>query len=203
MSDQTPIEKNHMVIFMPSGRRGLVPAGTTVLEAARELGVSIASICGGNMTCNKCLVKLESGEFAKHGIRSDDKHLSPATEAEVALLEELESQDCRLSCQAQVQGDSLLFVPEESRTREQIIRKSATERVIKLLPAIRRYYVKVAPAELGDYRSDWERVKDGLKEQYGVDATRVDFPVLRTIQPALRKDSLECDRHRLARNMRS
>eukprot|EP00904_Undaria_pinnatifida_P001964 jgi/Undpi1/11769/HiC_scaffold_39.g14064.m1 len=94
-----------------------------------------------------------------------------------------------MQAKAQVLGDSLLFVPEESRTREQIIRKSATERVIKLLPAIRKYYVKVTPAELGDYRSDWERVKDALREQYGVEATRIDFPVLRTIQPALRKES--------------
>ena len=30
-----------LLIFMPSGRRGHVPKGKTVLEAARELGVEI------------------------------------------------------------------------------------------------------------------------------------------------------------------
>ena len=188
MSDQITNEKNHMVIFMPSGRRGVVPAGTTVLEAARELGVAIASICGGNMTCNKCLVRLESGDFAKHGIRSAAAHLSPAGADENKLLTELESLECRLSCQAEIQGDALLFVPEESRARQQIIRKSATERAIQLNPAIRKLYVRVESAQLGDYRSDWERLKDALREQYGVEAAKIDFPVLRTIQPALRKE---------------
>ena len=35
------------VIFTPSGRRGRVPLGTTVLDAARSLGVDIDSVCGG------------------------------------------------------------------------------------------------------------------------------------------------------------
>ena len=30
-----------LVIFMPSGRRGRVPEGTLVLDAARQLGVEI------------------------------------------------------------------------------------------------------------------------------------------------------------------
>jgi len=30
-----------LVIFTPSGRRGRFPAGTTVLDAARKLGVDI------------------------------------------------------------------------------------------------------------------------------------------------------------------
>ncbi|MCB0030262.1 MAG: 2Fe-2S iron-sulfur cluster binding domain-containing protein, partial [Anaerolineales bacterium] len=102
MSGKLVDKQSHMVIFMPSGRRGLVPAGTTVLEASRDLGVPIASICGGHMTCNKCLVKLEAGEFAKHGITSADDHLSPASTPEIALLTELDSPDCRLSCQARI-----------------------------------------------------------------------------------------------------
>ena len=31
----------HQVIFMPSGRRGQVRAGETLLDAARQLGVEI------------------------------------------------------------------------------------------------------------------------------------------------------------------
>ena len=189
MSDKLEHEQNHMVIFMPSGRRGLVPAGTTILEASRELGVPIASICGGHMTCNKCLVKLETGEFAKHGIVSADAHLSPASSPEITLLTELESTDCRLSCQARLNGDALLFVPEESRARDQIIRKSATERIIKLQPAIRKLYVQVQAAQLGSYRSDWERLQEALQTEYGVTATRIDPPVLRSLQASLRQQN--------------
>ena len=35
------------VLFMPSGRRGLFPRGTPLLDAARSLGVDIDSVCGG------------------------------------------------------------------------------------------------------------------------------------------------------------
>ena len=35
------------VVFTPSGRQGYVPVGTSVLTAARQLGVDIDSVCGG------------------------------------------------------------------------------------------------------------------------------------------------------------
>ncbi|MCP4362670.1 MAG: 2Fe-2S iron-sulfur cluster binding domain-containing protein, partial [Chloroflexi bacterium] len=133
---------------MPSGRRGLVEEGTPILEAARQLGVEIESICGGKMTCRKCRVRVEDGAFAKHGIVSSTDHLSPVSEEEQRTLERLKISDCRLSCQAKVQGDTLIFVPEESRGQKQIIRKSATERAIEIDPAVRQVYVEVDRATL-------------------------------------------------------
>jgi uncharacterized 2Fe-2S/4Fe-4S cluster protein (DUF4445 family) len=35
-----------MVIFQPSGRRGEVPKGITLIEASRLLGVDIEALCG-------------------------------------------------------------------------------------------------------------------------------------------------------------
>ena len=40
-----------MIVFTPSGRRGRVPSGTTVLQAARDLGVDLDSVCGGRAIC--------------------------------------------------------------------------------------------------------------------------------------------------------
>ena len=39
------------IVFTPSGRQGEVPSGTTVLQAARTLGVDIDSVCGGRAMC--------------------------------------------------------------------------------------------------------------------------------------------------------
>ena len=47
-----------MVIFQPSGRRGEVPKGITVIEASRLLGVDIEALCGEKKVCGKCVVKL-------------------------------------------------------------------------------------------------------------------------------------------------
>ena len=36
-----------LVVFTPSGRRGRFPVGSSLLQAARSLGVDIDSVCGG------------------------------------------------------------------------------------------------------------------------------------------------------------
>ena len=64
-------------IFTPSGRRGHVPEGTTVLDAARSLGVDIDSVCGGRGICGRCQVSVGVGSFPKHGITSSAESLSP------------------------------------------------------------------------------------------------------------------------------
>ncbi|GAH16609.1 unnamed protein product, partial [marine sediment metagenome] len=44
------------VIFQPSGRRGLVPKGVSVIEASRLLGADIEALCGEKRICGKCKV---------------------------------------------------------------------------------------------------------------------------------------------------
>ena len=127
---------------MPSGRRGHIEHGMPLLDAARELGVEIESICAGRLTCGKCKVRVEDGNFQKLGIVSCAAHLSAPTKEERALLERIHGTDCRLSCSAHVQGDLLITVPEESRAHKQVIRKSATERAIQVAPAVREKYYR-------------------------------------------------------------
>ena len=52
-----------LVIFTPSGRRGRFATGTTVLDAARALGVDIDSVCGGRGICGRCQVEQSVGEL--------------------------------------------------------------------------------------------------------------------------------------------
>jgi len=70
-------EAGAQVIFTPSGRRGRFEPGTTVLDAARSLGVDLDSVCGGRGLCGRCQVVPAEGSFPKHGIESSDGHLSP------------------------------------------------------------------------------------------------------------------------------
>ena len=76
----------------------------------------------------------------------------------------LDPERLRLSCQAEVHGDMVVFVPESSRGNRRIIRKSATERAIEIRPAIRRYYVELEPATLDNPRGDLERLIESLVE---------------------------------------
>lgn len=186
MSDNQTTPRTHQVIFMPSGRRGQIEAGTTVLEASRQLGVQVESICGGRMTCQKCRVCVEEGNFPKHGIISDSRNLSATSNEEASFLQKLKSPDMRLSCQATIEGDILLFVPEESRGQKQVIRKSATNRVIDVNPAIRKVYVEVDKAELGEHRGDWGRLQEALADQWQLPNLIIDLRVLQKLQAALR-----------------
>jgi len=180
-------EQSSLVVFMPSGRRGHFVEGTTVLDAARELGVGIESICSGRLTCGKCKVRVEEGHFAKHAITSAATHLTAAGSEERGLLHSMHADDCRLSCTAQVAGDVLIYVPEESRAHKQIIRKAATARVIDIDPAVRQYYVQVEEAALGEHRGDWRRLQDALAQEAGLLDLTIDLHALRTLQPALRQ----------------
>ena len=180
-------EQGSLVVFMPSGRRGHFAEGTTILEAARDLGVGIESICSGRLTCGKCKVRVEAGQFAKDAITSAADHLTPAGGDERDLLHAMHADDCRLSCTARVTGDVLIYVPEESRAHKQIIRKAAGERVIDIDPAVRQVYVQVEDAALGEHRGDWRRVQDALEREAGLVDLTIDLPALRKLQPALRQ----------------
>ena len=186
-NDHAPeTEVQPLVIFMPSGRRGRITPGRSLLESARQLGVEIESICGGRLTCGKCKVVVEEGSFQKHGLTSSKSHLSPPSEEEQELLARMNSSECRLSCSAYVGGDVLITVPEESRAQKQIIRKSATDRVIEIVPSIRKVYVEVDRAELGEHRGDWGRLQAALSEQWQLEQLSIDLPVLRRLQSVLR-----------------
>ena len=64
----------------PSGRRGRFATGTTVLDAARSLGVDIDSVCGGRGICGRCQVSQGIGAFPKLGLTSTPEHLSRGRE---------------------------------------------------------------------------------------------------------------------------
>src|SRR5210317_358496 len=104
-----------MVIFQPSGRRGEVPKGTTIIEASRLLGVDIEALCGEKKVCGKCVVRIEEGHFEKYDIQSSRDHVSPWQEEEAKFInDERKKKGFRLGCVAKIENDILVFVPEES-----------------------------------------------------------------------------------------
>ncbi|MFN8487759.1 MAG: ASKHA domain-containing protein [Caldilineaceae bacterium] len=175
------------VIFQPLGRQGEIPTGTTLLEAARRLGVEIESICGGRQTCRKCKVMVETGDFAKLGIRSSPEHLTPPGERETKYATRYHFEpDARMSCACQVTGDLVIRVPEESQTRKQVVRKAAgIERPITVDAVMRLYYVELPTPPLKDHRGDWERLQAELRTVHGLENLRIDLTALRSLQPTL------------------
>jgi len=182
-------QSSHLAVFQPSGRQGRIAEGTSLLDAARQLGVDIDSICGGRQTCGKCKILIETGAFAKHAIESSLGHVTPIDEAERAYFARHPASNgdgARLSCAACIAGDVLVTVPPESQARKQIIRKTATERAITIDPILRQVFVEVEPHRLGERRGDWERLQEALHREWGFGGLRIDLQALRRLGPALR-----------------
>ena len=202
------LDDTFTVVFQPSGVRGKVEAGTSLRSAATLLGVEIESICADTATCGKCRVLIEDGRLGK--IDSSPQHASPMGPTEELWFKKrantwrkrgLDPERLRLSCQAEVLGDMVVFVPESSRGNRQIIRKSATDRAIEIRPAVRRYYVELESATLTNPRGDLERLSQALVEALdrvhpepaflapSAEEMTIDFRALQRVANAIREGS--------------
>lgn len=177
-----------LVLFMPSGKRGRFPVGTSVLDAARQLGVYVESVCGGRATCGRCQVSVQEGNFAKHGITSSDDHLSPIGPKEERYDRVRGLPDRRrLSCSAQILGDLVIDVPQDTVINAQVVRKAADERVFDRNAAIRMCYVEVEEPDMEKPLGDLDRLKAALAQDWHLDELDVDFHLIPKVQQILRK----------------
>jgi uncharacterized 2Fe-2S/4Fe-4S cluster protein (DUF4445 family) len=175
------------VIFQPSGRRGEVPKDVTLIEASRLLGVDIESLCGEKKVCGKCKIRVEKGFFEKFGIESSGSHLSPWQEEEDKYINAEEKKSgYRLGCVAKVEGDVLIFVPEESRAGKQVVSKKARDIHIDHDPAVKIYYVEVEPPTFEEPTGDFERICRELEKEYGLKDLKIGIFTLRQLPTALR-----------------
>lgn len=182
--------KQVKVIFQPSGRRGEVDAGVTLIEASRQLGVDIEALCGEKKVCGKCKVRIEEGFFEKYGIHSSKSNVSEWQEEEAKFVNQAQREEgYRLGCCAKAQGDLLVFVPEESRAGKQVVSKAARDIHIEWNPAVRYYYVEVVEPTFEEPTADFERILDELNRQYGLKDLSVDYLALKKLPARLRDGS--------------
>ncbi|WP_292569910.1 ASKHA domain-containing protein [Mesorhizobium sp.] len=177
-----------LVLFMPSGKRGRFPLGTPVLDAARQLGVYVESVCGGRATCGRCQIEVQEGNFAKHKIVSSNEHISPkgAKEERYERVRGL-PEHRRLSCSAQILGDLVIDVPQDTVINAQTIRKDADTRVIARDTAIRMCYVEIEEPDMHKPLGDLDRLKIALMKDWGLKNLEFDFYLLPQVQGILRK----------------
>ena len=176
-----------LVVFTPSGKRGRVAQGTTVLQAARELGVDLDSVCGGRAICGRCQVTLSEGAFPKHGIESRADHLSGLGDNEIAYDEaEGLAEGRRLGCSARLLKDAVIDVPPESQVHRQVVRKRTEVHDLSVNPLVRLHVVEVTEPSMHEPVSDLRRVLEELEFEWGLTELECDPHVLMALQGALR-----------------
>lgn len=91
------------VSFYPSGKCVDVSEGTSILDASEQLGIELKHDCGGFATCSTCRIMIVDGVTNLSEIDLDEEN----------MLEEAELPNpFRLSCQAMIQGDVVLRIPD-------------------------------------------------------------------------------------------
>jgi uncharacterized 2Fe-2S/4Fe-4S cluster protein (DUF4445 family) len=152
-----------LIHFQPLGNKVESKQGKTVLDLAREAGVSIESICNSLGKCGKCVVLVRPGS----------SNLSPPSSSELKIFTEKELKaGKRLACQARILTVSNIVVeiPEESRRGHHRLLASGIEPKIRLEPAVCKVVLKLPPATLRDLRADDDRLLEILRKKARVKA---------------------------------
>jgi uncharacterized 2Fe-2S/4Fe-4S cluster protein (DUF4445 family) len=176
------------VVFTPSGLDGVVQDGITVLEAARQLGADIDSVCGGRGICGRCQITPSVGVFAKWGITATADSLSGLAETETnyrakrALVP-----GNRLGCAARICGDVVIDVPATSQVHKQIVRKDLDLEPITVDPSFSLFYLMIPEAQLGDSVSAADALADAVVVQHKRNAPSVARRALSSLHSAMAK----------------
>ncbi len=140
------------LIIEPSGRKLILPAGANLLQAAREAGLAVNAVCGGNGTCGSCKVKLISGDFSavtpKETVMRQKGSLPPNE---------------RLACLTTALSDGKVHFPPESLASAQRLQLEGELNLITLNPAVTRLEIDLSTDWSGQKLSAAESVRETLK----------------------------------------
>jgi uncharacterized 2Fe-2S/4Fe-4S cluster protein (DUF4445 family) len=170
------MKKTVIAKFEPEGKRAFVKVGSSVLEAAREVGVGIRSECGGDSKCGKCRVIIEENQSVSELNDSEKRQLTP-----------LETQTgYRLACCALLRRNATIVIPNESRIGFRKMQISGMEGEAKLQPAVRKVHLILPKPTILDAKPDFERLLLALNGPTGLKSLDVDYELLKSLPEALR-----------------
>ena len=164
--------------FQPVGKRVTVAKYTTLLEAAIQAGIDLASACGGMGLCGQCRVRLLAGAA------------TPPNETEKDTFSELElARGDRLACCTEVEGNVRVHIPRESLLIGQRLQVEGDDGELQVDPLVRAFEVVVPPPALSDPRADLARVVAGLPETVQVGQVHAEPAVLDQLSPLARAEN--------------
>ena len=167
--------------ILPFGTTVECSAEKTLLDTILDAGVRIASICGGNGRCGRCVVELIEGELAPAGSTPPPKP------------DELSGEQKRFyACTVIPKSDCTVFIPESSlddKLQSQTEYRSQREESTAAAPLVALFRLKLPLPTLSDSRSDTDRIIDAVRSEYGISIERVDGRLLTNISTVLRENN--------------
>ena len=119
------------IMFEPMGISTEVSSNTSIWEAAGDMNIPVRSDCGGKGLCGKCRLIAEPANS-----------LSEMSEQELDILSPGEiKKSYRLACQARIQGDVTITVPEKMMDSREAKGKTGLSGFYPLDPLIERIVI--------------------------------------------------------------
>jgi len=175
---------NHIkctITIQPDNEKIDCYSGDNLLQVLNESQVGIRSLCGGEGTCNKCLVIVKNGQYREL--------------KKPQLSEEKKDKNYVLSCKVEIEGDMEIKIPEKSRLRKQQIltkdeddfQKNFEQKIAKD-PVYRQQIVKLPPPSLVDNSADLERFKRIFKKETDIEELTFPYSLIKELTTKLRKN---------------
>lgn len=183
----------HKVTLLPSKQSLEVPTGTLISEAIQKAGLEFVQPCGGQGRCGRCAVIIDgAGARRRSTIRLSNEDI----EAGFAL-----------ACQAVIEGDVTVTIPEQ----EQVVRRLVTDKSAKkveipfpydyqTMQTVQAFQVTLDEPTIDDNRDDVSRLETKLSTM-GYKSIHIPLRLLRSMGGILREAHwspwvvLEKDRH--------
>ena len=185
-------QQTYAVLFEPCGRQVQVPAGTSILKAARAGGIHINASCGGSGVCGKCRVIIEQG-LVQGGLSEK-------------LSQEEKAAGLRQACTATIAGGTTVRIPTASSLKKGglctavPLRNRARMHVYDIQELreqgifrtpVEKIFLQLPPPWAEDNRADAARVIQALNDRQGERKIIISLPVLRKLRQVLRQDNFQ------------
>ena len=167
--------KSYNIVFKHTGQSVRVLEGTTLIKAIRDGGIDFDFPCGGVGKCGKCKVRILEGEVKSNDL--ENKFLN----------EDEKKQGIHLACFTEIWGDTVVDTVETS-TKAHNILLTSEEKEVSINPHISKTYVEVKKPVLGEWESDWNRLKNSVFEEY-TSTENVKIEILQELPDILRKNN--------------
>lgn len=187
--------KQHKIIFYPGGEIANAADGENLLRVAAAAGLYITASCGGNQTCGKCKVIIESGTIEAG---SHDKGIS-----EKLTPEEIKK-GYRLACASRIKSDLTVRIPAESQLADKrMLEEAVSKRLLipetlkdlrpdyRLEPLVNKYYLELPKPTKEDNVDDFSRVKRGLRQISNFEDCSINLFSLNKLANTIRKSDFK------------
>jgi uncharacterized 2Fe-2S/4Fe-4S cluster protein (DUF4445 family) len=165
--------------FQPTGIRLDCDKPINGLDAARQAGIELKAVCGGEGTCGKCFFQL----------LSEAENFPPCTADKKFISNDKLTLGYRLACQVTIDRDIKVHIPAGSSLEGQILQIDGEDISKYNDPPVKKSSLTLTQASLLDLSSDFSRIKQKLESNH----LQAELPLLRKIPGILRKNDWTID----------